>query len=170
MRRDSPMDEWSAQDWLGRLQTGSAGLLVEHVEVYGQPMNVVLTFTPDGDALIIASNTGAVTAIQAQYRHRFRVECLFRALKSKGFKLESTPMTLHDHVERLLCLLTLTDVWCVLVGIPEICPNKQHGRRAWSVVTLGLRALVRAISRKVDHEEVPLLRLIDLFMPSKTHS
>ncbi|WP_233218925.1 IS4 family transposase [Deinococcus arcticus] len=169
LRRDSPMDEWSAQDWLGRLQTGSAGLLVEHVEVYGQPMNVVLTFTPDGDALIIASNTGAVTAIQAQYRKRFRVECLFRALKSKGFKLESTHMTLHDHVERLLCLLTLTYVWCVLVGIPEICPNKQHGRRAWSVVTLGLRALVRAISRKVDHEEVPLLRLIDLFMPSKTH-
>lgn len=168
LRRDSPIDEWTAHDWLGRLQTGTAGLLVEHAEVYGQPMNVVLTYTPDGDALIMASNTGAVTAIQAQYRKRFRVECLFRALKSKGFKLESTHMTLHDHVERLLCLLTLTYVWCVLVGILETCPKKRHGRMAWSIVSLGLRALVRAISRKVDREDAPLLSLIDRLSPSHT--
>ncbi|SMB85931.1 hypothetical protein [Deinococcus hopiensis] len=62
LRRDSWIAEWPAQDWLGRLQTGFAGLLVEQVEVYGQPMNVVLTYTPDEEALIIASNTGAVTA------------------------------------------------------------------------------------------------------------
>ncbi|WP_233218905.1 hypothetical protein [Deinococcus arcticus] len=72
LRRDTHIEEWSAQDWLGRLQTDRAGLLVEQVEVYGQPMNVVLTYTADEEALIIASNTGTVTAIQAQYRKRFR--------------------------------------------------------------------------------------------------
>lgn len=62
LRRDSQIAEWTAQDWLGRLQTGFAGLLVEQVEVYGQPMNVALTYTPDRETLILASNTGAVTA------------------------------------------------------------------------------------------------------------
>ncbi|WP_245808295.1 hypothetical protein [Deinococcus hopiensis] len=53
---------------------------------------------------------------------------MFRALKSKGFKLESTHMTLHDHVERLLCLLTLTYVWCVLARHPRDLPEQT----AWS--------------------------------------
>ena len=71
-------------------------------------MNVTLTYTQDGEALIIASNAGSVTKIQVGYRRRFRIECLFRALKTKGFKRESSHMTLHMDVERLLCLLTLT--------------------------------------------------------------
>ncbi len=30
---------------------------------------------------------------------------------------------------------------------------KRHRRRAWSVVTLGLRALVHSISRETDHDD-----------------
>ncbi|MFB9993879.1 transposase [Deinococcus oregonensis] len=123
------------------------GILVDQAEVYGQPMNVVLTYTQDGEVLVIASTSGAASRILSGYRKRFRIECLFRALKSKGFKLESTHMTLHDHVERLLCLLTLAYVWCVLVGLLQTLTVKVHGRRAWSVVTLGLRTLVRTFAR-----------------------
>jgi len=131
-------------------------------------MNVTLTYTQDGQALIIASNAGSVTTIQVNYRKRFRIECLFRALKTKGFKLESTHMTLHDHVERLLCLLTLTYVWCVLVGILQACPLKRHGRRAWSVVTLGLRTLVRSIRQEADRNAEGILTLIKLLELSGT--
>ena len=49
-------------------------------------------------------------------------------------------MTLHDCVERLLCLLALTYKWHVLVSILQECPSKRHGYCTWSVVTLGLRA------------------------------
>jgi hypothetical protein len=168
LRLDIAIDEWSARDWLQDLKPGETGLWVEDVEVCGQPMNVTLTYTQDGEALIIASNAGSVTRIQAGYRKRFRIECLFRALKTKGFKLESTHMTLHDHVERLLCLLTLTYVWCVLVGLLQDCPLKRHGRRAWSVVTLGLRALVRSISREADHDDKAILPLIKLLELSET--
>ncbi|MGY2897286.1 hypothetical protein ACVWZX_005332, partial [Deinococcus sp. UYEF24] len=81
----------------------------------------------------------------------------------------STHMTLHDHVERLLCLLTLTYVWCVLVGVTQECPLKWHGRRAWSVVTLGLRDLVRSISRAADHDAEGILALIKLLeLPETT--
>ncbi|WP_240501357.1 hypothetical protein [Deinococcus sp. LM3] len=74
LRSDTLMDDWTAKDWLSRLQTGTAGLLVEDTLVYGQPMNVVLTHTRDGEALIIASNAGAVTTIQKRYRRRFLIE------------------------------------------------------------------------------------------------
>ncbi|GHG40729.1 hypothetical protein GCM10017784_39490 [Deinococcus indicus] len=61
LRSDTLMDDWTAQDWLSRLQTGMAGLLVDDTVVYRQPMNVLLTHTRDGEALIIASNAGSVT-------------------------------------------------------------------------------------------------------------
>ena len=168
LRLDTLVDEWSARDWLQDLKPGETGLWVEEVEVCGQPMNVTLTYAQDGEALIIASNAGSVTRIQAGYRKRFHIECLFRALKTKGFKLESTHMTLHDHVERLLCLLTLTYVWCVLVGVSQECPLKRHGRRSWGVVTLGMRDLVRSISRAADHDAERLLALIKLLELSAT--
>lgn len=168
LRSDTLVDEWPARAWLQILKPGNTGLWVEEVEVCGQPMNVTLTYTQDGEALILASNAGSVTKIQAGYRKRFRIECLFRALKTKGFKLESTHMTLHDHVERLLCLLTLTYVWCVLVGMLQECPLKRHGRRAWSVVTLGLLTLVRLISQEADHNAEGILTLIKLLELSGT--
>jgi len=107
LRSDTLVDEWPAMEWLQDLKPADPGLWVEEVEVCGHPMNVTLTSTQDGEALMIASNAGS---IQAGYRKRFRIECLFRALKTKEFKLESTHMTLPEHMEPLLCLLTLTYV------------------------------------------------------------
>jgi len=81
------VDEVPARDWLQDLQSGDTGIWFEQVDVYGQPMNFALTYTHDGEALIIASNAGSVTKIQAGYRKRFRIECLFRELKTKGFNI-----------------------------------------------------------------------------------
>uniref|UniRef100_UPI0004951B7A transposase n=1 Tax=Deinococcus frigens TaxID=249403 RepID=UPI0004951B7A len=102
------------------------------------------------------------------YRKRWKIECLFRALKTKGFRLENTHMTLPNHVTRLLCLLTLAYVWTVLVGIDQETALKKHGRRAWSVVTLGLRSLVRAYSHQVGASVDELPHLIRLWTPRQT--
>ena len=88
LRLDTLVDGWPARDWIQDLKPSDTGLWVEEVEVCGQPMNVTLTYTQDGEALIIASNARSVTKIQAGYRRRFRIECLFRALEIKEFKLE----------------------------------------------------------------------------------
>lgn len=168
LRLDTLIDNWRSDDWWARLRLEASGLWYEDILVYGQPMNVILTRTPDGEALIIASNTGSVMTIQARYRRRFRIECLFRALKTKGFNLKNTHMTLHDHVERLLCLLTIAYVWCVLFGLLQEANFKSHGRHAWSVETLGLRTLVRNLGRPEDQTAVGGLFLIELLMPSQT--
>lgn len=111
------MDNWTAKDWLSRLPPGCAGLLVEDTVVYRQPMNMVLTSTPDGETLIIARNSGVVTTIQMRRRRKFLIECLFRALTSERGQLKGAHTALRDHVARWLCLLTLIYTGCVLVRI-----------------------------------------------------
>lgn len=79
-------------------------------------------------------------------------------------------MTLPEHVKRLLCLLTLAYVWCVLVGSDQDTVIKKHGRRAWSVVTLGLRSLVRACSRQREMSADELLHFIRLWTLPQTET
>ncbi|MFK7602160.1 transposase [Deinococcus sp. SM5_A1] len=126
------------------------------------------TRTDQGEPLIVASNATAASRILKGYRKRWKIECLFRALNTLGFRLENTHMTLPGHVTRLLCLLTLAYVWSVLVGIDQDPALKKHGRRAWSVVTLGLRSLVRATSCQVGTSVDELLHLIRLWTPPQT--
>ncbi|QFP78344.1 transposase [Deinococcus sp. AJ005] len=159
---DTRIEDLPAGEWLGGLQPGKKAMLLDGVEVEGLPMNVVLTRTDQGEPLIEASNATAASRILKGYRKRWKIECLFRALKTKGFRLESTHMTLPGHVTRPLCLLTLAYVWSVLVGINQETALKKHGRRAWSVVTLGLRSLVRASSRQFGASGDELLHLIRL--------
>lgn len=170
LRLDTSIDDLPASEWLGGLKLGSKGIFLDEVSVYGLPMNVVLTYTRDGEALIVASNAMRAHQILSAYRRRWKIECLFRALKSKGFQLEHTHMTLHDHLERLLGVLVLAYVWCLLVGLQEECRLKKHGRRAWSVVTLGLRRLVRVISQPENKRSEQLPSLIALLFPSQPHS
>ncbi len=162
---DTRIDGLPASDWLSDHQPNTKGIVLNDVVVYGLPMNVVLTRTDQGEPLIIASNAMAASRILKGYRKRWKIECLFRALKSKGFKLENTHMTLRSHVARLLCLLTLAYLWSVLVGIDQDKVLKKHGRSAWSVMTLGLRTLVRACSRQGATLTDELLNLLQLQTP-----
>lgn len=168
LRKDTRIDGLPAMDWLTDLHPQAKGLLLDDVEVYGFPMQVMMTWTTGGEALLVASNALPAHKILNGYRKRWKVECLFRALKSKGFKFEQTHMTLQDHLERLFCLLTLAYVWCLLVGLQEECRIKKHGRRACSIITLGLRKLVRLLSRRNSQRAAQLRRLIGLLMPSQT--
>lgn len=170
LRVDTHIEDLPAGEWLGGLHPGKQAMFLEGVEVYGLPMNVVLTRTDQGEPLIVASNATAASRILKGYRKRWKIECLFRALKTKGFRLENTHMTRPTHVTRLLCLLTLAYVWSVLVGIDQDTALKTHGRRAWSVVTLGLRALVRASSRQIGTSMDELLHLIQFRTPDQTRA
>lgn len=167
-RLDTLLDDLPARTWLEGLKPGAKGILLDGVTVYGVPMNVILTFAKDGEPLIVGSNAMKAQRILSAYRQRWKIECLFRTLKSKGFQLENTHMTLHDHLERLLCLLVLGYVWSLLVGLQEECHLKKHGRRAWSVVTLGLRRLVRILNQSDNQRAQQLPPLLDLLLPSQT--
>lgn len=160
LKNNTLLDGIPADQWWPHLGIGEKGLIVHEVEVFGLPMFVAATVAQDGERVTVAGNAPAVSLL-AHYRRRWKIECLFRHLKSKGFNLENTHMVLHDHLERLLCLLTLAFVWSVLIGLEEPRKVKGHGRPAWSVFTLGLRRLVQAFSRAASGATGTLFSLID---------
>jgi len=151
------MDNWTVKDWLSRLPPGCAGLLVEDPVVHGQPMNVVLTSTPDGETLIIASNSGVVTTIQTRCWRKSLID----ADKQEG----ATEGTAHGVPRDREALALPADAaqHGVCVGRDHTGrPEEDHGRRAWSVVRMGLQELVRLPGRV----SALLGDSTDFFMPS----
>jgi hypothetical protein len=113
---------------------------------YGLPLDTAVTLSPEQTRVIVASNLPVEQALFA-YRKRWRIECLFRHLKTGGFQLEETHMVDHDKLERLWCLVTLY-LWCTLLGQPEPVRIKAHGRPAKAVFVAGLNLLTRGLAPK----------------------
>jgi hypothetical protein len=84
-----------------------------------------------GDYLIVASNERG--NLLEDYRNRWSIECLFQALKGRGFQLEQTRVTDPDRLGRLFGLLTLGYVLCVRIGesLPEeVCESTGRLRKS----------------------------------------
>jgi hypothetical protein len=75
--------------------------------------------TGEDNFLVIASD--APGALLQDYRRRWTIECLFQALKGRGFHLEETRVTDPHRLSVLLGLLAVGYLWCVRAGqaLPE---------------------------------------------------
>ena len=90
---------------------------------------------------ILVTNARPVEALSL-YGRRWGIETMFGALKSRGFDLEATHLTLGDRLEKLFGVLALALVWAVRVGLWR-CKQapivvKKHGRQAQSLFRYGL--------------------------------
>jgi len=96
--------------------------------------------------LVLATSDLDPTRGPALYQRRWEVETLFAALKSRGFDLETTHLTVPSRIRRLIGLLAIAFAWSHLVGEKraETCglpPRKAHGRRSRSLFRYGLDRL-----------------------------
>ena len=96
--------------------------------------------------LVLATSDLDPTRGPALYQRRWEVETLFAALKSRGFDLETTHLTVPSRIRRLIGLLAIAFAWSHLVGEKraETCglpPRKAHGRRNRSLFRYGLDRL-----------------------------
>ena len=101
----------------------------------------------DDDFLIIITTHDPHTAL-ADYGHRWGIETLFAALKTRGFCLESTHFKDTARLSKLLALLALAFVWAMKAGIWRhahypIRVIAAHGRRARSLFRYGFDFLRR---------------------------
>ena len=87
--------------------------------------------------LVIASD--APGSLLEDYRRRWSIECLFQALKGRGFHLEETRVTDPHRLSVLLGLLALGYLWCVCAGqaLPDQV-SRSLGRSRKSVCRRGL--------------------------------
>ena len=77
------------------------------------------------------------------YKERWQIETCFKAMKSSGFDIENTHLQDLERIEKLLCLVMITFVWCYKVGdYPDrnvkAIPIKKHRYRAKSILKYGL--------------------------------
>ncbi len=98
----------------------------------------------DGDYLIVVTPYYTAQAIE-DYARRWEIETLFGCLKSRGFDLEETHLTIKERIERLLALLAIAFAWAHIVGewLHEQKPLKikKHGRLTKSIFRYGLDKL-----------------------------
>lgn len=131
------------------------------VELHGQRCYLSGTKTITGEGkveyLILVSFNEHEQAI-AYYRDRWQVETLFRGLKSSGFNIEDTHVTILPRLEKLFCLTMIAFVWCYKIGdyIDQYFDKviiKKHGRRAVSIFKHGLDYLSKALLTGINEQK-----------------
>ncbi len=104
----------------------------------------------DGDHVIVISSEQS-GRILLEYGMRWEIETLFGILKTRGFRLEETPLTDAARVSKLLSWLTLAGCWALLAGEFESAETpmkiKKHGRAEKSIFRLGFDTLRNGFCR-----------------------
>ncbi len=134
-----------AEQLLARRGRHSAYLWKRSRLVWGLPVFVGGKHRADGEVMVVVSDVAG--DLLDDYRLRWGIETLFGCLKSRGFNLEATHVTIAERLSRLLGLLTIAFVWSWWVGEARQekapTPIKKHGRLAVSVFRRGLDHLRR---------------------------
>ncbi|ACO47510.1 IS4-like element ISDds3 family transposase [Deinococcus deserti] len=153
IRENTRIDDELARDLFAGLHPGEVRTLFERTWVYGGWMQVVITLSPAGDRVIVASDLPVLDVLRT-YRKRWRIESTFSALKSRGLNLESTHMTAADRISRLFGLLCIALAWMVRVGHDEqgtdLLTVDKRGRLAQSRARSGWTQLSQAVRWSLD--------------------
>jgi len=150
---------------LFNIQIGETMVLNRPRRLWGHTLYLVGTRAPSGEHVIVITTHAPTTAL-ADYKKRWETECLFAAMKRRGFNLEDTHITDPERLSRLVAVLTLALCWCYKVGVwldqKKPIATKKHQRRVCSVVRLGLdtlrRILLNAASRITQLQQ--MIRLL----------
>ena len=141
------------------LSVGETRVLAGRHWVWGRQVYVIGTrLKPSSQGndefLILVTNHLPHQAL-SDYAHRWGIETLFGALKTRGFCLESTHFTDSERLSKLLALLAIAFVWAMKTGLwqhsLQPIPLKSHRRRAKSLFRLGFDYL-RSIFTNLDHQ------------------
>jgi len=109
------------------------------------------------DTLIIASFNKQDQAI-INYKERWQIETMFKAMKTSGFNLEDTHLTDLERISKLIALISIAFVWVYRIGIDKHMnikkiKFKKHGRRAFSFFKYGLIRVAHAILNSLNYRD-----------------
>jgi hypothetical protein len=108
------------------------------------------TKSKQGDLVIIAHNKELEDSC-GLYRDRWKIETMFRGMKSSGFQIECSHITDPLRFECLIAMITIAFAICYKAGeiIIKDKPQKikKHGYRSSTIFRLGLDAFTKAIAQ-----------------------
>ncbi len=132
----------------GYLRKGDTYVCPKRVWIFGLRLNLAVTKSQEGELLVLACTDKPERAF-VRYAQRWNIECLFSALKKRGFNFEDTRLTQPSRLNNLIILLSLAFTWAHLVGewVYQQRPLKlkNHGYLPVSFFKRGLNYLRTAI-------------------------
>lgn len=133
----------------------SQGDMISHqVEIDGITLLVHATRSNTNELVIVVSNCLTEANLLGIYAKRWRIECLFGNLKTKGFNFEDTHFTAKDRIGNLTKLIVLAFVICYLLGLirASIKPIliKKHGYKQNSYFRYGYDLLIQKLNQNLN--------------------
>ena len=121
---------YTAKKLFNDLQPKTQKVFHMALDVFGQTVFLAGARSEKGELMIVATNRHPKNAIPI-YLRRWEVECLFAALKERGFRFEETHMTTLERVEKLMAVLAIGFYWAHKVGewkaaVKKAIPIKKH--------------------------------------------
>jgi hypothetical protein len=92
------------------------------------------------------------------YKLRWEIESMFKAMKTQGFKIENTHITMIDRLSKMLYIIIIAFAFITKFGFlcHKIKPIKikKHGRRLFSIFTYGLNIMHKILLSKIDRPKL----------------
>ena len=131
----------SVENLFRSLPRGCSLVLSGKRTVWGHSLYGIGLKMMTGEFVMIATQDQPETALE-NYKERWSIETLFSGLKTRGFDMESTPMTHPQRLEKLMIFLAISLSWAHIIGEwrHEVKPIKlkKHGRPTQSIFRYGL--------------------------------
>lgn len=125
-------------------------ILMSQVVIDGIELLTQATRSIENELVIVVSNKLTEPNLLNVYARRWRIECSFAQLKSRGFNFEDTHFTIKARVGNLLKLLVISFAICYLIGLigAKINPIliKKHGRKLNSFFRHGYNLMIRVLN------------------------
>lgn len=135
-------------------QVTQGGILCYPVIIDGMKLLAQATRSSENELVIVVSNNLTEPNLLVIYARRWRIECLFGQLKSRGFNFEDTHFTLKQRVGNLMKFLVISFAVCYLIGLIHAKNKpiliKKHGRKLKSFFRHGYDLLIRTLNSNFE--------------------
>jgi transposase len=143
-------------------------MLSYNVKIDEIALQMQATRSTENDLVIVVSNSLSEPNLLVIYAKRWRIECLFANLKSKGFNLEDTHFTAKDRIGNLTKLIVLALTICYLIGLVKASYKpimlKKHGYKQSSFFRYGYDLLIQKLNNNL-YDAIKLISLCISYLP-----
>jgi Transposase DDE domain len=149
-------------------RVSQVNMLSVQVKIDGLDLSAQATISKENELVIVVSNNLVEPNLLVVYSKRWRIECLFGNLKTKGFNFEDTHFTAKERIGNLTKLIVLAFAICYLLGLIRAsqCPIiiKKHGYKQHSYFRYGYDLLIQ----KLNQNLTDAIQLVTLCMSEFT--
>lgn len=131
-----------ARNFCRSLKCGETYSLDGKRDLWGVPVYITCTRL-ESDYLIIASfDMPGCMEIILDYKKRWKIETMFKAMKTGGFNFEDTHLTCHKKLELLMEFLAIAFCWACIAGVYRNTEKeikvRSHNRKSYTIFRYGL--------------------------------